>query len=767
MNAHQTGWSGNLLACLLVVVTSSGASGQTITTVAGRGLDDEGPATRAGLAFPRGAFVDGAGNLYIADAGHHRILRVDAVTGISTTVAGTGEFGFSGDGGPATRARLFWPGEVVVDRSGHLYIADADNLRIRRVDASTGVVTTVAGTGESGYSGDGGPATEANITGPSGISVDGAGHLYIRSGTRVRRIDAATGIITTVAGAGADGNFPGDGGPATEADLSSAGGVFVDGAGNLYIADSFNNRIRRVDGETGVITTVAGSRNSGFSGDGGPATEAGLPGPQAVVVDDDGNLYIACSRFSHHGDAFDNRVRKVDGATGIITTVAGIGNEGLAGDGGPAAEALLAGPTGLSLDGAGNLYIADSYNHRIRRVDSVTGTITSIVGGSVGDGNLAADAGLHSPGSLSLDRFGHLYIADRGNYRVRRVDALTGIITTVAGTGEEGLSGDGGLATQARSTCTGVFVDGFGHLYITGSNRVRRVDADTGIITTVAGAGNTGFNEGDYSGDGGPATEASLNYPSGVFVDAGGHLYVADQLNGRIRKVDAETGIITAVAGRGNDFSDPGSDTQVGDGEPATEAGLNFPSGVFVDGAGHLYIADNFNGRVRKVDAVTGIITTVAGTGEEGFSGDGGPATEARLDRPSAVVVDRAGSLYIADSGNDRIRKVTASTPTAVVDQGKTRTPVAFALEQNYPNPFNPNTRIGYHLADAGPVSLMVYDMLGQRIRVLVQEPQLAGYHEVFWDGKDESGHDVAGGMYVYRLFHRQGAKARRMVRLK
>ena len=354
---------------------------------------DGGPATQAALDNPAGLAFDGSGNLYIADWGNERVRKVDGQTGMITTVAGTGEKGFSGDGGPkrfdfslpsgmrirgsvgsvviangdggpATQARLAPPAGVAIDGAGNLYIADVNFGHVRKVDGQTGVITTVAGKGKSGSSGDGGPATQAALDDPSGLAIDGSGNLYIADtgNDRVRRVDAATGLITTVAGTGEEG-FSGDGGPATQAALDEPHGLAFGGAGNLYIADTGNDRVRRVDAATGLITTVAGTGEEGFSGDGGPATQAALDEPHGLAFGGAGNLYIA--------DTGNDRVRRVDAATGLITTVAGTGEEGFSGDGGPATQAALDEPSGLAFDGAGNLYIADTRNSRVRRVSQV------------------------------------------------------------------------------------------------------------------------------------------------------------------------------------------------------------------------------------------------------------------------------------------------------------------------------------------------------------------------------------------------------------
>jgi sugar lactone lactonase YvrE len=333
-----------------------------LTTVAGDGgsqLGDGGPVTEAGFCGPNDVAFDIEGNMYISDGGiyctgpgGYTVRKVDP-DGTITTVAGTGEAGFAGDGGPATKAQLDVPIAVAVDREGNLYITDESNYRIRKVDKE-GIITTFAGTGKGGYSGDGDPANKARLTDPGQITFDAKGNLYVADYKSVRKIDPS-GTITTVAGTGELG-YSGDGGPATEAKLT-AGDVALDGKGNMYITD--NQRIRKVD-KDGIIHTIAGTGKKGYSGDGGPATEAALNDPIGIAVDGEANVFFS----DHHN----NVVRKID-RKGKITTVAGTGTDELGStrEKGPARKVMLNGPWGLFLgEHSSVLYIADIFNHRIR-----------------------------------------------------------------------------------------------------------------------------------------------------------------------------------------------------------------------------------------------------------------------------------------------------------------------------------------------------------------------------------------------------------------
>jgi DNA-binding beta-propeller fold protein YncE len=365
------------LATLLVPMPSAATVG-TIATMAGTGIPglggDGGPAATALLNHPRQLALDAAGNLFVAEVDNHRIRRIDAM-GTIDTYAGT-TAGFSGDGGPATAARFQRPVDVTVDGAGNVLVADLDNHRIRRVDAATGILTTIAGT-TGGFSGDGGLAIDAQLFAPYAVAVDGTGTLYVGDlgNQRIRRVDGASGVITTIAGTGVAG-FSGDGGPATAAALYQPIDLALDAGGNLFVADFSNHRIRRIDATTGVITTFAGSGTAGFAGDGDLASAASLNGPVGIAFDAGDHLFVA--------ELESRRIRRVDATTGIITTVAGFGEQGISGDGIPAVVSALAGPFAAIPDGAGGLLIADRLGHVVRRATPIG---PACVGGATATGH--------------------------------------------------------------------------------------------------------------------------------------------------------------------------------------------------------------------------------------------------------------------------------------------------------------------------------------------------------------------------------------------
>ena len=472
---------------------------------------DGGLATDANLSFPQGVSLDGAGNVLIADTNHNRIRRVDATTHIITTVAGANT-----------------PVRALADAMGNLFITESIGNRILRMDATSGIITIVAGTGAYGYAGDNGPATSATLANPYGINVDRAGNLLIADAknNRVRHVDVAANVITTSAGASGPMDYDLR---ARQASLSSVGQVVIDSAGNVFISEAGSATLLRLDSVTNLLSKLAGDR-------------FGAPFDRmfGLARDRAGNLFVAD----------ETQIWRVDSVTGVATTVAGRGNgcpqetDGL-GDGCPATDAWLE-PLSIAVDDAGNLFIGDGAggNSLVRRVDRVT-QITTIVAGvvaggssgcpqeinDIGDGCLATHVDLGSIGGVAVDSKGNVLLATGS--RVRRVNASTHIITTVAGNGDEAYSGDNGPATSAGVAAAQVAVDGVGNLFIAEppNSRIRRVDAVTKVITTVAGNGTPGV-----SGDGGLATKASIR-PAAVSVDGLGNLFIGDGANFRVRKV--------------------------------------------------------------------------------------------------------------------------------------------------------------------------------------------------------------------------------------
>ena len=695
-----------------------------------------GKATETEISLVDGITLDKKGNVYITMREHNIISRIDT-KGMMTRYAGSGESGFSGDGGPAIKANFKTPAGLVFDPEGNLYIADRENHRVRKLDTS-GNISTFAGIGKAGFSGDGGPAVRAKLNLPSGLVADEKGNLYIsdRSNDRIRVVDKK-GVIRTYAGTGVAG-FQGDAGPALKAQLDKPFGIALDEAENLYIADRNNNRVRKVSPE-GIITTVAGDGGFFFMGDNGPAYRASVAAPTGVAVDKKGNLYIA--------DRNNNRIRLVD-KLGMIRTVAGTGQQDYNGESETARETNLYLPFGLTVDSNDNLLVIDRSHYRIRRIDPKSGKVETLAGNGLklfaGDGGPATGATLSFPHGMFVDKNDNLIFSDKGHYRIRKITPK-GIISTIGGNGRRGNVGNnipaleanvynvttiiqnpvgdafmsspsgfvsiirrldakgiihdyidtaspkyreaiskskhkGLVQTGAVATITqfsDITFDPKGNLFISDrmNHQIRKIDLN-GNISTIAGTGDS-----DYYGDGGPALEAAFRDPNSLASDQKGNIYIAEAANNRIRKIDTK-GIVTTIAGNGEHADS-------GDGGPALKAGIRSMDDIAFSPEGELHILGTNTHKVRKITQ-DGKIVTVAGKGYAGFFGDDGPATKAMLKNPAAISFDSKGNLYIADMGNNRIRKVdkkgiiTTFAGTGKFGWGRTGETVEIYL-QNFP----------------------------------------------------------------------------------
>lgn len=689
-------------AAILAFTLAMPAFGQIpiVQTFAGGGLPQGVLGTTVNLGQPTNLAADAAGNVYIPVLDYHVVLKLDTA-GRLTVVAGNGTRGYSGDGGPAISAQLSGPLGVAVDGGGNVYIADTGNNVIRKV--SNGNITTIAGSGVQGYGGDNGPAIAALLNSPSAVAVDGSGAIYIADwqNNRIRKV--SSGQMFLFAGNGLAG-YKGDNGSAQAAQLNAPFGVAADHNGNVYISDTNNQRIRRVF--SGGISTAAGDGLIGAAGDNGDAAVASMNFPAGIAVDAAGNIYI--------GDQGNSKVRLVTVATHIITTVAGTGVPGFGGDGSRASAAQLASPFGVAVDSTGVLYIADRglyiTNGRIRKV-ATSSVITTAAGtggtGPGGDSGPATSAQLNGPKGVALDAVGNVYIADTNDNRIREV--IHSAMAPVAGTGIPGYAGDNGSAIAARLQSPGnVAVDANGAVYVadTPNHVVRKIF--NGSITPFAGTGVAGFNI-----ESGSAVTVELNQPSGVAVDSAGAVYIADTGNGRIRKV--VNGILTTIAGGGLPSFVPNSG-------PALGAFLNAPAALAVGATGTVYVADTGNNMVRKIVGFS--ISTVAGTGLNGFAGDGGQALSAVLNRPSGVAVDAAGNVFIADTNNNRIREVTINGLIATV----AGTGTAGFGGDNGPatkGQFSGPTQIA---VDGSGTTIYVADAANHRIRVIAPPASACSY---------------------------------------
>ena len=636
----------------------------------------DGTGSMARFYSPAGVVVDGTGNIYVADANNNTIRKVTVAGGV-TTLAGLA--GVSGNtDGSGTAARFNQPYGLAVDTAGNLYVSDSNNSRIRKVTPA-GVVTTLAG---GSYGSADGTGTAAQFAYPRGLAVDSAGNVFVadQANNAVRKVTSA-GVVTTLAGlAGSPGSADGT---SSAARFNQPYGVAVDGAGMLFVADSSNHTLRKVTTD-GVVTTFAGTAGVSGSAD-GTGSAARFHGPGALIVDTVGNVYVA--------DGGNNTIRRMT-AAGLVTTLAGSGAQGYLDGTGSAAQFFN--PSGIALDGAGNLFVSDRGNHTLRKVTAAgvvttlaglagnrgsadgtgsaarfilacaitldnagnafvgdlnqrikkvnpAGVVTTMAGSSLGSADgMGTAAQFDNPYGVSADTAGNVFVADAGNHTIRKMTPA-GVVTTLAGLAGSSGTSDGTGNTARFNGPFGVAVDSAGNVFVAdANNRTIRKVTSAGVVTTLAGlAGTVGSTDGT-------GTAARFYNPSGIALDSAGNLFVSDSYNHTIRKV-TPAGAVTTLAGLAGNI---GSLDGVGSG-----ARFNYPRGLAVDTVGNVFVADRDNHTIRKVTPA-GVVTTVGGLGGVASSTDG-LGSSALFSSPYGVAVDSAGYLYVADYNNNRVTKGT------------------------------------------------------------------------------------------------------------
>jgi DNA-binding beta-propeller fold protein YncE len=686
-----------VFACCLLFGNHSALSQWSIRTIAGTGeagFNGDGPALKTQIDNPFGVVRGPDGAIWFCEYSGQRIRRIDAAGQIET-IAGNGQKGYSGDGGPAVNATFNLPHEIRFDAAGDLYIVDMMNHAIRKLDMQTRTLTTFAGTGKPGYAGDGGPAEAAQLNMPHSIQFGPDGSLYVCDigNNVIRQIDMQSGKIATFAGTGKPGATP-DGAPISGTPLKGPRSIDFDRAGNLWLATREGNQVFKFDLQSKTIHHMAGTGDKGFTGNDGPAKLATLSGPKGIAIDAQGNVWLA--------DTESHSIRMINAQTGNLELIAGTGEKGDGPDGDPL-RCKLARVHGIYADLDGSILIGDSEAHRVRVLEKQSPErIVLIAGGEAEATEIpASESRLYEPFGVAFDKTGAMWIVEmsQGN-RLLKMDEQR-ILHHVAGQRKSGFSGDGGLALTAQFNGPhnlALRPDGQVLVADTWNGRIRQIDPDSGKISSLTGfevpverakgAGPYCITL-DFSGtklhvadlrqvheidltagtarvvagngmkgipiDDSLAIEAPLVDPRAVAADRLGNIYILERGGHALRVVDSEGRLKTVVNASGQKGNS-------GDGGPALAATMNGPKHLCIDRDNRVIIADAENNVIRRYDPSTGTIERIAGTGQQGQEGVGGSPRDCQLARPHGVTVHpETGELYITDSYNNRVLKITVS----------------------------------------------------------------------------------------------------------
>eukprot|EP01034_Spumella_vulgaris_P027613 gene27612-34360_t len=658
-------------------VSTTGIISSVIGTGVAADTGNGGPATSARIYAPYQLHGD-TSDVYLTLNGVHTVKVVNLASGILNLVTGTGTAASDGDGGLASSASVNSPRGVFVDASSNVYITEIGAYRVRKVSAADGLISTIIGVGIAGTTGDGGPGTSARINSPNQLFVDTVGRLFVadRLGCKVRMLQA--GIVTRFAGNEVQLSTDVTG-PATSTSISQVEGVWITTDGVMFLSEFAGNKMKKVSA-SGQMSTIAGtgvasSVATATNGDGGPAILATFSSLYYLGMDSSGAFYVA--------DSGSNKIRiyppsaqpSLTLAPSVVPSAspsvqlsdmysvvnyAGTGSFGYSGNGVQATSAAMKNPRCAWFDTSGDGYISDASNQLIRKV-AIDGIITTVVGtsnsGDSGSGGPATSADISAPYQLMGD-MNTLYFAANGNHRVKTVDFASGIVTVFTGTGSPGSTGDGGLASSAKlNGPRGIWLDAYQNVYIseTSGYRVRKVTAQSGLISTIIGVGQLGS-----SGDGGAATAVQVGSPDQLYLDSTARLFVADRVNNKVRVLSG--GIVTRFAGT----ETQGSTDITG---AATSTNINQPTGVWGTTDGTMFLSEYVGNKAKKVD-FGGLISTIAGTGAgsavaSAANGDGGPAILATFNSPYYFGIDSIGSLYLADAGSNKVRKLYSTAPSA------------------------------------------------------------------------------------------------------